>query len=79
MPADRAALVRVCDMLEHMTRYRHDQAHNGDIFRGGDYETCPLCAPVRTAIASAIAAIAAPPEALDAKLAALADTTPRET
>ena len=68
--AVRAALVRVCDMLEHMTRYRHEQAHNGDIFEGGDYETCSLCAPVRTAIADATAALAAldalaaPPEAM---------------
>lgn len=43
----------VADHLEFMIRYRHREAHNGDIYRGGDFEACPLCAEVRTAIVAA--------------------------
>lgn len=52
-------ITAVCDSLEHMLRHRHGEAHNGDIYRGGDYETCPLCAETREIIRQARATSAA--------------------
>ena len=45
-------LLRECrDHIDPLIRIRHDQAHNGDIFAGGDYDHCPLCALVRALLA----------------------------
>lgn len=55
--SEREALVAVTDDLELMLRYRHDEAHNGDIVRFGPIETCGLCEPVWLHIVKARAAI----------------------
>ena len=57
----REALSDVTERLDHMIRHRHEQAHNGDIYVAGGYDTCALCEDTRASISTATALLTPTP------------------